>query len=256
MIGTLDRAELRPVTVSSETMQPYVAIWNTSQNQIETIVDRRNSNLIQHAEAIAPFIEAIHEKHTDVSGTLKNHGGEVIIEALFKDLYVGEGNDKIHMGARLVNNYNTKGGPFFKGELFGFRSFCSNGMILGKVLVSSVFGKHTKISDLQKKMMEFVGSIFDNAIRLQEIIKEADEDKLDEDEAEGILLKIFRRKKFVKKIQELFEKRDLTRYTVYNALTNYATFQSKNESQRVRLHQIAQRILINPKSELTNDWDE
>lgn len=256
MIGKLDRAELRPVIVSSEVMQPYVAVWNISQGQIETIVDRRNSNLIQHAEAIAPFIEAMHEKKTEISGTLKNHGGEVIIEALFKDLYIGQGDDKIQLGARLVNNYNTKGGPFFRGEFFGFRSFCSNGMILGKVLVGSVFSHHTKISDLQKKMMEFVGAIFENATTLTEIIKEAEEDKLDEDEAEGILLKIFKRKKMVKSLQELIEKRDLTRYSVYNAITNYATFKAKNEAHRARLHQFAQKVLITPKSKLANDWDD
>ena len=256
MISHLDEAELRPVTVSSETMQPYVAIWNTSQDQLETIVERRNSNLIQHAEAIAPFIEAMNEKKTEISGTLKNHGGEVIIEALFKDLFIGEGDEKIQVGARIVNNYNTKSGPYFRGEFYGFRSLCSNGMILGKVLVGSVFSKHTKISDLQKMMMEFVGSIYENTETLREIISEATKERLELEDAEDILLRIFRRKKFVKKLKELFEKGDLTRYTVYNALTNYATFKSKNEAQRVRMHQVAQRVLMTPKNKLLGEWDE
>jgi hypothetical protein len=229
-----------------------VAVWNTSQDQLETIVERRNSNLIQHDEALSPFIEAINEKRTDVNGTLKNHGGEVIIEALFKDLYIGDGDNKIQMGVRLSNNYNSKSGPYFKGEVFGFRSFCTNGMILGKVVVGTVFSKHTKIADLQKKMMEFIGSIYDNAIKLENVIKEAEKDTLLDDEAEDILLRIFRRKKFVKKLQELFEKRSLTRYTVYNAITDYATHKAATEKQRVGLHQIAQRVLMTPKSKLMN----
>lgn len=256
MIGTLDQAELRPVQILSETVQPYVAIWNTSQDQLETIVERRNSNLIQHADAFLMFQEAMNEKKADISGTLKNHGGEVIVEALFKDLFVGEGDDTIQVGCRLVNNYNTKGGPFFRGEFFGYRSYCSNGMILGKVTVCNFSVKHTKISDLQKKMMEFIGGIYDNAETLQEIINDADKEKLEVEEAEEILLSIFRRKKFVKKLQELFEKRDLTRYIVYNAITNYATHQAKNESQRVKLQQIAQKVLTKPKEKLIRDWED
>lgn len=253
MIGNLDHAELRPVQVANETMQPYVAVWNTSRNVLETITEKRNSNLIQHHEAFKPFIDAMNAKNTEISGTLKNHGGEVIIEALFKDLYTGEGDEKIQLGARLVNNYSTRSGPFFKGEFFGFREFCSNGMILGKVLVGSVFSKHVKIADLQKKMLEFVGMIFENAIKLQEIIDEADQETLDDDEVDRILMRQFRRKKFVKKLTDLFEERDLTRYTVYNAITKYATFSAKNEAQRERMHQIAQRVLITPKSKLIKE---
>lgn len=256
MIGHLDKAELIPVNVSSENMQPYVAIWNTSQDQLETIVERRNSNLIQHAEAIAPFIEAMREKKADISGTLKNHGGKVIIEALFNGLFIGDGDDKIQVGARLTNNYNSKNGPYFRGEFFGFRSFCSNGMILGKVMVCNFSAKHTKIADLQKRMMEFVGSIYDNAETLQKIIQDADKDKLEVEEAEDILLSIFGRKKFVKKLQNLFEKRSLTRYTVYNAITQYATHQAKNEAQRVRMQQVAQKVLTKPKEKLIRDWDD
>lgn len=254
MIGKLDQAEIRPVEVSPTGTTPeYLAIWNTSQNVLETITERKNSNLIQHHEAFTPFVEAMKAKNTEITGTLKNHGGEVIIEALFKDLYTGEGEDKIQLGARMVNNYSTRSGPFFKGEFFGFREFCDNGMILGKVLVGSVLTKHAKVSDLQKKMLEFVGNIFENAIKLQEIIDEADKEILDDDEADSILMRQFRRKKFVKKLKELFEERDLTRYTVYNAITKYATFQAKNEAQRERLQQIAQRILITPKSRLIKE---
>jgi hypothetical protein len=237
-------------------MQPYVAVWNTSQNILETIVERRNSSLIQHKEAFSPFIEALHEKGAEVSGTMKNHGGEVIIEALFKDLFIDDSGDKIQVGARLSNNYNSKSGPYFRGEFFGFRSMCSNGMILGKVMVCNFSAKHNKIADLQKRMMEFVGSIYTNATKLQEIITDAKKEKLDDDEAEDILLRIFRRKKFVKKLQDLFEKGQLTRYTVYNALTNYATFKSRDERQRVKMHQVAQRVLVTPKSKLTREWDD
>ncbi|MCP6727472.1 MAG: DUF945 domain-containing protein [Patescibacteria group bacterium] len=251
LIGGLDTAEVRDVEVSNQQMQPYIAIWNTSKDNLETITERKNSTLIQHQEAFNPFLDAISQKSPKISGTLKNHGGEVIIEVLFGNLFIkdpdGEGN--IQLGARLVNSYNTRSGPHFRGEAFGFRSMCSNGMIFGKVLAAVVTSKHTKISELQKQMMEFVGQIFDKSIELQELIKKAGEERLDEYEAEAILEKDFRSNKLRKKLQDSFESKDnITRYTVYNAITSYATFGAKNESHRVRLQQIAQKVLKNPKS--------
>lgn len=255
MVPTLDRVELKPVNIdgsaSEEDISSYVAIWNKSRNQIENIVPRNNSAVIQHKDAFGAFARVVREKGLNVKGTIKNFGGHVIVEALFGGLKVDDGSKNgVEIGVRLENNYERRG-PSFNGTGFGLRGVCSNGMVL-RGEVSRITKKHTKIAEIEKGLLEFVQSVIDSQENIAETIENAKKDKFDSfADARKVLIGEIASRNVREKVAEYFESRDsITRYTIYNALTQYATHDASNEASRMRLQRVAQRILIKPKSEL------
>jgi len=257
-IQVLDTAEIRPITVNGRQIDPYVAIWNTSKDILEMVVLKKDSYLIQHKDAFKPFVKAIKEKGLNVFGNVKNYGGEVIVEALFDDLYVeDDAGSKIHLGVRLTNTYNDRY-PMFKGEAFGFRHACNNGMALGQVMMSRFYGKHIKLSDLQKRLLEFITQVFNNAKFLTDNIEKAKKEIIpSEKDAREIFYGEFYSKRLAEKFMEFVELENMTRYTLYNAVTEYATKKARDERQRELLQAGAQRILVTPVRLLRRSaWEE
>ena len=253
MIQSLDRAELRQVNVGSYEPDNYIAIWNVSRDKLEGIVDRKNSTLIQHKDAFDSFIRVAREKRVEVSGILKNFGGNVIIEATFKNVNLEDPTgSNINLGVRLENNYDKRGMPCFEGQGFGIRAVCSNGMIIRDV-VSKLFKKHEKVADLDKGLLEFIDIIMTSGVKLlKDTIENANKDVFTnaKDVIEVMRGEIFSNR-ISSEIEETLETKDgISRYTIYNSITMYATHRAKDERERVSLHRIAERILIKPKSEL------
>ena len=252
MTATLDLAELQPVKVGTSDTDEYVGIYNKSRSLLESIVPRKESMLIQHKDAIQAFTKACVHEGVDVKGSLKNFGGEVIVEAEFRgEQQVKDGTDAgVTIGARLVNNYSS---TKLRASGYGVRSVCSNGMIFGGI-VSGVFRKHEKQELIEKEMIEMVSNIKASTAKLQKLINVAREEKLPTiDEMEEIIMGQIKNKKKAKAIAGLFEKGDLTKYGIYNALTNYATHQVDTEKERGRLQRIAQRVLITPEADLERE---
>lgn len=257
LVEKLDHAEVRGVSVKDTAIDGYKGIWNTSKNELEGIVKTINSDLIQHKDSFMPFIHAVKDAsdssggEVKIKGSVKDFGGRVIVSAMFSNLEVNAGSDgdKIQLGARLENNYNS---PHFRAEGFGFRSFCQNGMFLGRVLTARVSSKHAIQADLEKKCLEFIGMMFDKSTLLVDVIKEAEQDIVKEPKVvEAIFLGEVGGPRTTQKIMDLLEKPDvISRYDMYNAVTNFATHQAKNESQREYYQGTAQRLLTVPIKEL------
>ena len=258
MTQNLDVAELRQVRVGLSDTDEYVGIWNKSKDILETVVQRKDSTLIQHKDAFEIFIKAVRNKNLKISGTLHNHGGQVIVMAKFDELRIDDGSSGgVTAGARIENTYSNSRGPKFSGQAAGERNICMNGMIFGETL-AAVFKKHEKQSDLDKAMMEFIGDITSNSKKIKEIIDEARNDKFEntEDAHEVILGEIGSKKKAKKIIELIEEQRDVTRYSVYNSMTQYATHHAQNEKERMRLQRLAEKVLTVPKEELKREaWD-
>lgn len=244
---------------SSENCQSFVAIYNTTRDCLETIVQRKNSTLIQHEQAFNSFVRVCGEKGLKVSGEVKNHGGQVIVEALFNNLSVADGSEGgLKLGVRLENNYDHKGYPNFGGSGFAERLVCSNGMVM-KEIVAAIFNKHNKVADLDKVMLEFVDNVLNKSVEaLKELVHMAKADGFDdEDELNSVLAgELNFSKRIAKKVKHLIDKEDPTRYGLYNALTNYATHEAPSERMRMRMQRIAERVLVKPKIELKTDtWE-
>jgi hypothetical protein len=256
IIPTLDTVELKPVSVDGspvdEDISSYVAVWNKTRNQIENVVPRSHSALIQHKEVFNAFARVVKEKDLEINGVVKNFGGHVVVEALFDGLNINDGSKGgVNMGVRLENNYERRG-PSFKGTEFGHRVRCQNGMVLWGGEISRITKRHTKVAEIEKGLLEFVQSVISNQGRVNSIIENARNDVFsDFAEARKVLIGEIASKKIRDKVAELFETKDnITRYTLYNALTQYATREVASEAARMRVHRIAQRILTKPRTEL------
>lgn len=249
-----DFAETRPIYISDKPVDSYIAVWNTTKNNLETIVEKKNSGLIQHKDALSMFVDTAKEQGKPLHGNFKNYGGEVIAEIIFDDLKIKDSSgSNVSLGTRLRNNYSSHA-PSFSGSAFGFRSFCSNGMVLGKVLVSNFSTRHTKISDLEKLMGRFIDRIYDSASTLETVIQEADNDNFSEmREMDEYLQAQFLPRKLIETVMDELEDRkehELSRYTLYNGLTSYATKHAKSESMQGIVQTVAQTVLTEPTSKL------
>ena len=259
MINTLDEVEIKPIAVGSHNTDEYIGIWNTTKGLLEGVVQRKNSTVMPHKQAFNVFIKAVTDKGLQVHGVLKNDGGLVILNAIFDGEYIDDGSKQgINLGVTISNDYCSRSGPVFKGSGYGFRVVCSNGMVL-KDIVSTVVKKHEKVAEIQKIMAQLVESIELGKTKLKSIINDAKHDEiLDLETAGNILLGEVGSKRKVKHMLDKLESQDsITRYTLYNAITQYATFNSNDEDQRNRLQTVAQRVLTTSADKLkTKDWDE
>lgn len=253
LINGLDDAETRSVAVASESdykgTEEYIGIWNSTKGLLEGIVHRKNSTVISHKDAFQTFINAVEEKKIEISGMVSDYGGCCVIESEFKNMSIDDGSAKgIIFGVKLENDYCRGSKPVFKGDGFGVRGVCNNGMVLGG-LVTNIFKGHNKVAELNKDMLQFVDRILKSKEKLKEMIDSAKKDIVDD--ADEVVLGEIKNRKKAKKIIELFETTDnITRYTIYNALTEYATHSSKDKWEEDHLQKVAQRVLICPQEEL------
>ena len=255
----LDRAELREVQVGSYNPENYVAVWNTTRDELEGIILKKNSVLLQHKDVFNSFIKIATDINLAITGELKNHGGQVIGEFQFTNLnFKDPTNSNIRVGMRVENSYNKYGSPMFEAQGYGIRGVCNNGMVMyGSI--GKIRAKHERLADLDKYMLEFIEKIFKSIEKLQMFINKANEDIFnDVNDAQEVIRGELHSKKLSTDVFGLLETRDnITRYTVYNAITQYATHNSEDELQKLRLHKVAERILIKPRTELSRKkWED
>jgi len=248
-IEELDRAELRPVLVDGNEVEYQKAVWNTTKSRCESIV-KSTHGLIEHRQAFLPFVSALREKGITLKGVVKNDGGIAEIEALFDNYGIQpKDGEVIAVGVRLQNSYNKRG---FVGQSFGKRLVCSNGMI-STVETASMKVVHTDLATLDQTFQHFISSVVKGVETLEEKINKAIEEELELAEARGILHLYFG-KKMTAELMRIFQKNlgNKNKWQLYNAITNYASHQGKDEKQYEKLLKIADRLLVAPLSDLRN----
>jgi len=246
------------VAVGSSNTSEYVGIWNTSKNILEGIVQRKDSSLIQHRVAVGSFLMALDERGIKAKGYLHNQGGKVVLVANFSDFIIGDGTKSgVTLGIKIENSYCDCKGPRFSGIAAGWRGNCENEFSLGKS-VSACFQKHGRLADLEKSMRSFVDRVIGKVPAITSVIDSARKESFASyEEVHEVGLAAVKNKKKVESILNLIEnKRDLTRYSVYNSFTNYATHVAKDDKEEGRLQRIAEKILITPVAKLKKvQWD-
>jgi hypothetical protein len=252
-VKTLDQAEALPVYIKDKVNENYKAVWNKSKDQLEGIIPAKYG-LIEHEQAFGPFIKVLEGKSMEgVKGVIKNFGGYVVVEAILPGLTVEVKNgDTINLGVRLSNNYGAQTNkPMFRGEAFGYRSVCQNGMFFGQVMVSKFFASHEKVADLEKQLLDFVGNVMENSQVIKSILVNNTKDEMSLKEAKEIVKGEIGRKKALVLITGYLGRNDkVTKYDLYNAITQYATFNVRNEKQRVQVQTIAQKVLVKSRDKL------
>ena len=248
---TLDKAEEREVWISQKNnlnvlnqAEKHKGIWNISKNHLSCIGSQKYK-LIPHTEALEQLLEVMTGLGLSATGIVKDFGDKVVAEILFADKEISDGEQGIKVGVRIVNSYDMS--HSLSGELFAYRMICSNGMSLGIVFKDVSFRRiHFGIVDVRKQMRNFLIKAIEHETELQKLVSKAMKTSIEWDIAEKLLEKLIYQDKYRKKILEQLDKKKLTRWEVYNAITNLATNgQELKESIRDYLQRQAQKVLVN-----------
>lgn len=178
------------------------------------------------------------------------------MESYFAKAKINDGKSDIFFGVRLDNNYSRRSGPTLNLTAFGWRQICSNRAFLNKVVRYSK--KHISVAETDKTVIALLDIVTNNMEQVKRIIDTAQGDVFEDTrDMEEAMLGELRSKKKVKRMRELFESQDdMSRYTVYNAITNYATHEAASEEERMRMQRIAEKILITPVARLKRQpWE-
>jgi len=251
----LDRAEERDVFtapkgvgVEPDEAKNYKAIWNSDSNKLSCIASKRY-NLLQHRESFAEAVDVLKGLNLSVFGTLHNFGDKVAIEMAFKHNNINVAGDELNIGIRLVNSYNLS--SCFGGEVFAYRTACSNGMFLGKVLGEVQMRRyHTGTADVRKLVAKFVKNVVNGNEALKVFVSDSMADSYEWELADKILGQVINVKKYRKLLmEELKEKHgegtELTRWDIYNALTSIATHGLDLKASAIDyLQSKAQKVLV------------
>lgn len=251
----LDSAELRNVEVGQSRTPEYVGIWNTTRDMLETIVKRKNSMLVQHKDAFAALSRSLQGKNLNPRGVVKDFGGKVITEMTFDNVTIKSLDDEVKIGLRVVNNYSRGA---MDGQGFGVRDVCDNGMFL-KGATNTLFLKHSTIEKVEKAIIEFIDNVLKNKEKVEKIISIAKSEIFTSiNDAREVALAGLKSKRKARKIIDLLEDKDkISRYTLYNSLTYYATHLSNNESERQKIQTVAQKVLIKNMAKLKKaEWED
>jgi len=252
----LDRAGEREVFVGNSEdnvlAENHKAIWNEDTHKLACIASKRY-NLLQHRESFEEAVDVLKGLNLGVFGTLHNYGDSVAIEMAFQDNRINIEGDELKVGIRLVNSYNLS--SCFGGEVFAYRSACSNGMFLGKVLGEAKMRRyHTGTADVRTLVSQFVKDVINGNDKLKTYVNFAMQDSYEWELAHQILEQVIDMKKYRKLLFEELELRhgigtELTRWDIYNALTSIATHGVDLKASAIDYLQTkAQKVLVTEMS--------
>jgi len=265
MLTSLDTASEVPVGFElgngwSKT-EDYKGVWNVSQGHLSSIVSKRYS-IIQHEDVMRAVTEKLGELGIQVSGLFKNYNDIIQADLVFtnKGVPIKDDAKGIQLGIRVMNSYNKK--CSFRLEMFGYRLICSNGMALGKTLGvrETVFHTGSKKSYelICKITNEFVNEVINSSKTLQKYVDEMMADTMGYENAKKILFHIIKRKKHYKAIMEIFgEKKKVSRWDIYNAITSYFTHNESLQRNVINgLEKKSQKLMLNNSAKLIEKANE
>ena len=228
-IENLDVAEERKVFTQSsgENLIPidnHKAIWNLSKNELGCIASK-DYNIIQHREVVKSLITAIGNLNVEFNANVRQDGHRIFLDISFPktSLYIEEVGEEFIGGLRLINSYDKTTGLLILPRLE--RVICKNGMVVKK------FVKGYAIRHNQRLVQSFEGiventlrELVDSCDKFKAMVNGCIEDSVEWKLVEIIMENLIYRRKHIAGILEKLEKKDkVTRWDIYNAITNYAT---------------------------------
>lgn len=239
-IGDLDTVTKRPAMYKAANNRPVevpgdYAIVGQQKSEVYGFVSE-SYQPVQDWQVLRPLYDAVQQAGVETRGVLiQSHGRLYGYVLLHDDSFKFEpqtvGEDQFVLGVRAFNSYTAE--TSFGAESFGVRMICGNFNIWGQVL-GSVRSRHQ--GDLETLLAKF-SSMFDGMLKsvpkMKELLENAVTVNVKAGEVEDLLwgLNVGSRMPLaVAQEIEIFapEVRTLGRnaYTLYNAVTAYATWQS------------------------------
>jgi len=274
--GKLDTAIEKPVFYGNDMVQTpkYMAVFNESKDQLAQITSDKYT-IIQHRDIVHSLINSFKSKGIEVFGRMDDNGNQVRADLVFgngKNPIKDGTNKGIQIGIRVLNSYNRSSS--FRMEMFGFRMLCQNGMSLGKVMndikeVTFHTGAEKNLEQIQLIVDSFIDRVVSSSDLLQVYVSKCMVDSIAWDEVTKILEKYMPHQKHRDKIceklgismitkrnektkEKYYEyvlekdgKKNVNRWDMYNALTNYATHNKLSFGTENFVQEIAQKVMKN-----------
>ena len=228
-IMELDQATEMPVYVgegtSSIKVDKWKAIWNMGKNQAAAVVSQQYE-LIQHRDVATAFLDACDRLNLKTKTSFAQAGNKAFMDIEFPESRIGIGlNEEFILGFRIVNSYDKSTGVIITPRLV--RLACMNGMVVtSKNFVQAYNYRHNQ--DMAKNFEKYIEVALNEMInsneKLKAIVNSCMADSVEWETTEFLMKNLFDVEKHRVAIMEKLDGiTNITRWDIYNAITNYAT---------------------------------
>lgn len=257
----------------------FIGVKNDQSGQVVQVASD-HYQIIQHRDVLNAIGEVLMERGINVYGNIHNFGDMFRADLVFATgtgTKVRDDAKGVYLGFRAINSYNRS--TAFRLEMYGFRAICSNGMALGKALhnireVTFHMGAEKNYAHIREITSTFIDTVIASSKKLQELVDDSISDTIVWDRVGPILEKYLKHNKHRETILKLlgiatidvYDKKTkvrkftyvlddqkvkkMTRWDIYNALTNYASHNELGLSVENTVQEVAQKILSTPVIEL------
>lgn len=229
-----DVAESRPVFTQTAggtllKLPEHQAVWNMSKDCLGCIASQEYK-IIQHNAVVGSLFQALQNLNINFKHEARQGNNTLFLDVEFPDtkINVMKGEEFI-AGLRIINSYNKTTGLMILPRLD--RCVCSNGMIVSSFLKGYNIRHTQKIAeDFQEIIEKALNEMINSSPKLKAVIENCMEDSVEFVLAEKVLYNLLRTEKHSKAIAErlqLEKKAVVTRWDIYNAITDYVSHGSQ-----------------------------
>lgn len=242
-VEDLDVAESRKVMIPNASgnlveATDYQAVWNLSKNSLGCIASKEY-NIIQHPTVVNALFTAINGLNIKYTSHMRTQGHKLFLDIAFPDtkllVQAKEGGlvkgEEFIGGIRLINSYDKTTGLLILPRLC--RVVCSNGMIMNKFMTGySIRHNQALVKDFESVIEKSLNDMVNSCDKLKAVINNCIADSIEWKVLEIVLENLIAYEKHRVKIKEILrtnvpQGNKLTRWDIYNAVTQYATHGSQ-----------------------------
>ena len=273
----LNKAELRDIYVKGNdgnmtVVDDIKGVFNTESNDFCAAVSKRYT-LIQHGDYFQSFAESLTRLGIKYKMTIRQSGNTAFadIDMIGRNIKFDKLNEEFMTGFRLINSYDRSSGISMMSRYT--RLACMNGMILTKnVDVFSIRHSNKMAKEIDAQIEIKLKSMISENAELQFWVSESMKDSKEWDVCCKIIAKLIavpkHRDEVLKRLgivaidvtdkkskkrtttfmwDRASEKKDkLTRWSIYNSITNYLLTPSLSPSVEAYLQKQAEKMLTKP----------
>lgn len=209
----------------------------------------QNYSVLQHGDALGTTINTIESLGMKAMYKVENDGNVARMEVLFPDITIkDDSKEGILLGVRMMNSYDKS--TSFRGEFFGYRKVCSNGMYSSKILGEiSISAMHVgeNFSRLEQDVLKFVRHVVDSPQVVEKKIVEAIDAILNFKDKEQVYDTVFSQWQNMSAAEKISEAIPLhtNRWQVFNAMTRFLSHEDITHRTRDNLAKVAEKVLLN-----------
>lgn len=258
-----DRAEMRDVHVVKEREDylstRHMGVWNVDQNELACLAPK-SYTVIQHRYAVECLIEALASLNIRAQAQLKQsrHGVQIDFDFPDSKFELTEVGESFTTGIRVVSDYSQVAGLVIGARVT--RQACSNGMVVNDIVKPRriKYTEELKIT-VEGLIDQIVRDIIAGDDKLANLVSLCMRDSIEWQAVRLLTMALFKERCHIKEILTRIRPNQegrVTRWGLYNAVTNYASSSGRRLSPQIDawLQNKAQKILATPIAQLTEEF--